>query len=294
MGKDHAEVLNQDNILDVSAAAADGCDDDSLNNAGSHLTSSATGLEQKNSTMLPVSPEADDKHDTTVMSEDQTDSAVHEQPHQLSKETSSNSSPQKSSPQVSSINDQSTSSSKPILDSTHLAPTTIGTASHEQIPSEITNIKVSSKDESSSAHSSSSKDHKHIPQLPMDNSRHKNSQFTSKNPVASEHQKEYVEKPSPQEDSWVKQLFVAREKTLAQDEEYQRRQKDKMNDDKKHFASNTAKFTTVVEEPLGGMGKAGLSNYEEPKAGLFYKVVLYHLNLISVCCDVHTLLDYCP
>ena len=46
----------------------------------------------------------------------------------------------------------------------------------------------------------------------------------------------------------------------------QRRQQNSKELDKKYFASNTAKFTTMVKElSAGGTGKTGSSSHEGPK-----------------------------
>ena len=232
--------------------------------------------------MFPISPGANDKHSTPMMLEGSTDSTFYTQlqsSDQRTSEISTHTSPRKASPEVLPITEHSRSNIKPTQDATqngHLDSTSVSIPSHK-IPSK-TGSSRTYRNEDSSSHFSSAhhKQTQHLDELTVANSYDMKfkDQFTDKSTVAMESPNQYVDKSSPQEESWVKQLFVAREKAIAQGEGQQRRQQNSEEFDKKHFASNTAKFTTVVEESSAGRtGKTGPSSHEGPKAGLYQQKI---------------------
>jgi len=244
------------------------------------MTSSSLGLGYEQRKSSTIFSEPDDGRDMPMMSEDLTDTPFPRQPQtsdQISPEILTHVSPCKSSPEVLSITEDSRSDFKPTLEvaqNRHLSPTS---APSHAPPSKTTSMRESSRDEGLSSYSSD-KHHRYTPHLQgltMDSVYHKKfheDHLTDKNSVATE--PDYSDKMSPQEESWVKQLFVAREKSMAQDGAHQRRQHNKVNGDfgKEHFASNTAKFTTMVEEPTASdTTKTGQANNEEPKAGFYQK-----------------------
>lgn len=230
-------------------------------------------------------PEADDKHDMPLLSEDSTDNPFHRQlqssttSDQNISETPTHIAPDESLQEAAlPITEHSRTTHKPISDAaqnSHLNSTSVS-APLPKKASKTASPQNSSRTEDVSSHTVN-KHHKqhrpHLQELTMDDNRHKKfheDQFTSKTSVVTEPHREYLDKASPQEESWVKQLFVAREKSIAQGEGPQRRQQNNGEFDKKHFASNTAKFTKMLEEPLTGeTGKTGLSTYKQPKAGLY-------------------------
>lgn len=276
--EEHTEIQNQDDVLNIAAATSYGHDNDSPDVVGTQLISPSLGLEtdQKNSTIFPVSSEADDKHSTLMMLEDSTDSPFYRQPQSSDKRISeipTRTSPRRVSPEVLPVTEHDRNNFKPALDaaqSSHVDSTNVSIPSHK-MPSKTGSSQKSRND--SHASNAHHKNTSHLEELTMDNSSHKNIQedhFTSKDRDNVEPHNEYLDKSSPQEESWVKQLFVAREKSIVQGERHQRRQQKNGEFDKKHFASNTAKFTTMVEESsAGGTGKTGSSSHEGPKAGLY-------------------------
>jgi len=95
------------------------------------------------------------------------------------------------------------------------------------------------------SHLSSSVDSHH----PSKYVHHKQSQKPNNDSSTTENFPERVNKPSsPQEESWVKQLFIAREKASQAGD--QTRQLDER--EKRQFASGSAKFTTMFEDPTSG------------------------------------------
>ena len=279
MVEDHEEMHNQEDILNVPATATSyKLNNDPPDTAGGQSTSPSlsSGYDQKSSTMFPTSPVADD---TSIISEDSTDSSFHRRPQSSSQnvpEISAHILPQKSSPEALGTTDHHTLSNfKPSLDAaqnSHVSPPSAN------IPSVKMSVKtgstqMSSRNDPLSNHSSNTNHMQHashLNELTMDNShrtRFQNDQFTNKNSVTREPHKEYDYRTSPQEESWVKQLFVARDKSIAQGEGHHRGLQNDEIFDKKHFTSNTAKFTTMVEEPSAGITKS--PGHERPKAGLY-------------------------
>ena len=282
MTEDHEEIQNCDDILNVTAVdISHKLDDDAPDIADGQSTSPLLdyGYDQKSSTTFPMPTEA---HNTALTSENSTDSTYHRQPqsnNQNVPEVSAHISLHKSSPEVSDTTEHhSLSNLKPHSDLTHNSHINPPSAN---VPSVKTSAKtsstqMSSRNEPLSSHSTNTnhKHARHMNELTMDNSQHKkfqNDQFINRNSVATETHREYDYKMSPpQEESWVKQLFVARDKSIAQAEGGQRRQQNEEQFDNKHFTSNAAKFTTMVEEPSpGGTGETKPSNQERPKAGLY-------------------------
>ena len=214
--------------------------------------------------------------------EDSTDSTFNTQlqsSDQRTSELSTRTSPRRVSPEVLPITEHSRSNIKPTQDATqngHHDATNVSVPSHK-VPAK-TSSSQTYRNEDLSSHLSSAhhKQTQHLEELTIVNSYDMKfqDQFTDKSTVAIESPKQYLDKSSPQEESWVKQLFVAREKAIAQGEGQQKRQQNSEEFDKKHFASNTAKFTTVVEESSAGeTGKTGPSSHEGPKAGLYQQKI---------------------
>ena len=261
---DDQQTQKQDDLLNVTNTDATSLKP----NNGSHdtaMTSSALANEydHNNSTV------ADDKYNVPMISEDSTDSSHHRQPQ--SKEVSNHISPHKLSPETLSTTEQC-SHTKPSLDATldnHVNSADVNMPSLK-MAAKSDSTQKSIKPETLSNHSSTTNHRPQLGELMVDNHHHKElqvDQFTSKN---SEPHKGYEDRMSPQEESWVKQLFVARDKSIAQGEVHQRGLQNNVEFDKKRFTSNAAKFTTMIEEPSSGeTGKARQRNHERPKAGLY-------------------------
>lgn len=245
--EDDTEVQNQDDGINITAATSYGRENGSHNITNAQFVSSSLSLEsdQKNSKVLP---EANDKHNMLMMmAEDSTDSPLYMQPQPRDQRTSeilTHTSPRKASPEALPITEQSRSNIKPDLNTAqtnHLDSTIDSMLSHK-LPAKNGSLQKS-RNESLSNHSHL-KHTPHSEELTINNSNHKNiqDQFTGKKSVTTEPHNEHVDNSSPQEESWVKQLFVAREKSIAQGEGGQRKQQSNGEFDKKHFASNTAKI----------------------------------------------------
>ena len=276
MVEDHEETRHQDDNLNVTAPdTSHKLDDDAPDGQSTSLLLNY-GYDQKSSTVFPTPAEA---HNTPLMSKDSTDSTYHRQPHSSNQnvpEVSAHISLHKSSPEVllDTNEHHNLSNSKPHSDVTrnsHINPPSANIPS-VKMSAKTGSTQKSSRNEPLSNHSSNTnhKHTQHVNELMLDNSQHKkfqNDQFIDRNSVATEPHREHDYGMSPpQEESWVKQLFVARDKSIAQGEGGQRRQQNDEQFDNRHFTSNAAKFTTMVEEPsAGGTGKTKPSN---PKAGL--------------------------
>jgi len=144
------------------------------------------------------------------------------------------------------------SRTKPSLTNEPLDRLTISQHSHTQVPHLST----------ANSHLSSSVDSHHPSKF--ERSHLKQSQKPNNDSSTTENSLEYVNKPSsPQEESWVKQLFIAREKASQAGD--QQRQLDER--EKRQFASGSAKFTTMFEDPTSG----GDSDRRAPshKAGMY-------------------------
>ena len=283
--EEHTEVQNQNDTV----ATSHGRNTDSPDLGGTQLASSSLDLEnnQKSSAMSTVLPGANEQHGTPMILGDSTDNSLHTQPQSSDQRTSkisTRTSPRRVSPEVLPITEHSRNNVTPTQnDATqngHLDSTNVSKPSHK-IPAEIGSSQVSRIEDSSGRLSSVHHKHtQHLEELTVVSNSHDKKfqdQFTDKNLVAMESHNQYSDKSSPQEESWVKQLFVAREKAIAQGEGQQRRQQNSEEFDKKHFASNTAKFTTMVEDSsAGGTGKTGSSSHEGPKAGLCQQKLRNH------------------
>ena len=270
MVEDHEEMQNQDDLLNVATTATLhklDSDPPDITDGQSTSPSLSYGDDKKSSTIFPTPPEGHNEP-----SEDLTDSSFHRQlqsSNQNVPEVSAHVSPHKSSPEALGTTEQhSLSNFKPTADAIQKSNVSADMSSVKMSVKTGSTQKSSRNEPLSSRLNNTNHTHmSHLNELTMDNSRHKkfqNDQFTNKNSVAMEPHKEYDYRTSPQEESWVKQLFVARDKSIAQGERDQRGQQ---NNDNKHFTSNTAKFTTMVEEPSAGNTKA--SSHERPKAGLY-------------------------
>ena len=307
MVDDDQQTQKQDDLLKVTDIDA------TLHkpNNGSHdtaMTSSLLGNEydHKDST---VATKDDDKCNVPMISEDSTDSSHHRHPQsndQIVLEVSNHISPHKFSPETLGTSEQQHSHSKPSLEVTQDNHVDSASVNMPSLKMAVKNddTQKSFKTETLSNHSSTTNHKPQLAELMVDSHHHKKlqeDQFTSKNSAVIDPHKGYEDRMSPQEESWVKQLFVARDKSIAQGEVHQRGLQNNVEFDKKRFTSNAAKFTTVIEEPLAGeTGKTRQPN-ERPKAGLccvffvllFFCCCLAHENIISSLVTADTQLYLC-
>ena len=125
-------------------------------------------------------------------------------------------------------------------------PSLMGEPLNRQTMSQHSRAEVST----TNSHLSSTVDSHHPSRF--ESSHRKQSQEPNNDSSAAEVYRDRVNNPSsPQEESWVKQLFVAREKA-SQAGGQRKRQLDES--EKRQFASGTAKFTTMFEDLTSGGG----------------------------------------